>query len=262
MWATAGLGWTAPVRGGGFGGRPEVGGGGGGGVARSYGGLAAAGGRLETDSSLGLGAEAAGGPSVGGAQLGVHSVSCLTWLKLPTTFSPYTQQGDGTPRRYPLHPSVAQPYYCIVQPCYHRTGYFYACTFYRLRLGAVRDPPSCMSSRSPMLRRPVPKFSCLLPQSPYTVPRTPIQRQSTLIVAQALKPLPSSMHLLDDYHNAVSTKLQHANIIDRVTMIVYLVSWRFHRVLSFQALANVQPGSNHTEYQPKQLKGNHVIRNP
>lgn len=109
MWATAGLGWTAPVRGGGFGGRPEGGGGGGGGVARSYGGLAAAGGRLETYSSLGLGAEAAGGPSVGGAQLGVHSVSCLTWLKLPTTFSPYTQQGDGTPRRYPLHPSVAQP---------------------------------------------------------------------------------------------------------------------------------------------------------
>lgn len=113
-----------------------------------------------------------------------------------------------------------------------------------------------------MLRRPVPKLSCLLPQGPYTVPRTPIQRQSTLIIAQALKPLPSSMHLLDDYHNAVSAKLQHANTIDRVTVIVYLVSWRFHRVLSFQALANVQPGSNHTEYQPKQLKGNHVIRNP
>lgn len=70
------------------------------------------------------------------------------------------------------------------------------------------------------------------------------------------------MHLLDDYHNAVSAKLQRANTIDRVTMIVYLVSWRFRRVLSFQTLANVQPGPNHTEYQPKQLRGNHVIRNP
>lgn len=195
-WATAGLGWTTPVGGGGFGRRPEAGGGGGGGVARSYGGSAAAGRGAETDSSLGLGAEAAGGPVVGGAQLGVHfdgfsrGGSCQQRLT-------YTQQRARTPALSPP-PGVAQSWYIRrrILLCMH--------------ILYVAAWPTLMHD-SPMLSRPPPKLSCLLSQNPYTAPHTPVQRQSTLIVAQAPKPLPSSMHMLGDCHSVVSTRVQRAN---------------------------------------------------